>query len=72
MAGYAECLATWLPRAAGEALRREAGLTPKPGLVDREGPGAHKDMDYALLLKSVAAIEPYFPRFTPTGPKPAA
>lgn len=63
MAGQGERLAAWLPREAGLALRREAGLTPKPGLVDREGPGAHKDMDHPLMLTSADAIEPYFSLF---------
>lgn len=29
---------------ASDALRIEAELTPKPGLVDRRGRGAHSDM----------------------------
>lgn len=42
------------------ALRMEAGATPKPGLVDRENSGAHRDMDYPLFLASSAALQPYF------------
>lgn len=45
---------------AARALRLEAGATPKPGLVDRENSGAHRDMDYPLFLASSAALEPYF------------
>ncbi len=48
-------IATW-------ALREEALLTPKPGLVDRRGSGAHADMDLAMLLRSADALEPYFAR----------
>jgi len=45
---------------AARALRLEADLTPKPGLVDLDGPGAHPDMDHSLLLRSIDAIRPYF------------
>jgi triphosphoribosyl-dephospho-CoA synthase len=41
---------------AAEALREEALLTPKPGLVDTRGGGAHDDMDVAILLASAAAL----------------
>lgn len=40
------------------ALRDEAALTPKPGLVDRRGPGAHHDMTAALLQRSADAMAP--------------
>jgi len=43
---------------AVRALCDEAELTPKPGLVDRRGPGAHTDMTLPLMLRSVAAIAP--------------
>ena len=42
--------------AAVRALREEAKLTPKPGLVDQRGPGAHDDMDVELLLRSAEAL----------------
>ena len=42
------------------ALCLEAGAAPKPGLVDRENSGAHKDMDYALFLKSARSLQPFF------------
>lgn len=45
---------------AAAALRTEAAVTPKPGLVDRENSGAHQDMDYPLFLVSSRALEPYF------------
>ena len=47
---------------AAWALREEALLTPKPGLVDRRGSGAHADMDLAMLLRSTDALEPHFVR----------
>lgn len=45
---------------AVRALRIEAAVTPKPGLVDRENSGAHDDMDYPLFLASSAALLPCF------------
>ena len=45
---------------AREALIAEAELTPKPGLVDRRGSGAHHDLSLCLMRQSAIAIEPYF------------
>lgn len=42
------------------ALLLEVSATPKPGLVDRLGNGAHPDMDFSTFLASAAAIAPYF------------
>ena len=47
---------------AERALRLELDTTPKPGLVDRRDNGAHKDMDYALMSKSISALRPYLAR----------
>lgn len=47
-------------RLARQALVAEAELTPKPGLVDRRGSGAHTDLSLDLLRRSASAIEPYF------------
>lgn len=49
------------------ALEQEAFLSPKPGLVDAENSGAHKDMDVALLLTSAGVLEPYFAKFAQQG-----
>jgi triphosphoribosyl-dephospho-CoA synthase len=43
-----------------QALVAEAELTPKPGLVDRRGAGAHSDLSLAIMKCSASAIEPYF------------
>jgi triphosphoribosyl-dephospho-CoA synthase len=54
---------TRLQRLAGlgrQALIAEAELTPKPGLVDRRGAGAHSDLSLAIMKCSAFAIEPYF------------
>jgi triphosphoribosyl-dephospho-CoA synthase len=45
---------------ACQALIAEAELTPKPGLVDRRGSGAHADLSLAILRRSALTIEPYF------------
>ncbi|MBR0240311.1 MAG: triphosphoribosyl-dephospho-CoA synthase [Bacteroidales bacterium] len=42
------------------ALEEELHTPGKPGLVGPDGPGAHKDMDLALMEKSIRAIRPYF------------
>ena len=47
---------------ASDALRAELFTTPKPGLVDRDDNGAHKDMDMQLMSKSIDALHPYFTR----------
>jgi triphosphoribosyl-dephospho-CoA synthase len=43
-------------------LIAEAELTPKPGLVDRRGDGAHTDLSLDIMRRSAVAIEPYFCR----------
>jgi triphosphoribosyl-dephospho-CoA synthase len=45
-----------LGRLAARALCEEATLTPKPGLVDARGGGAHDDMSVALLIASADAL----------------
>ena len=47
-------------RLAYEALRAEALLTPKPGLVDQHNNGSHTDMNLELLLQSAEVLQPYF------------
>jgi triphosphoribosyl-dephospho-CoA synthase len=42
------------------AIRAEADLTPKPGLVDRRGCGAHTDMDLAMLHASAESLRAFF------------
>jgi len=52
--------AQWLAQAATQALLAEVDLTPKPGLVDRRGSGAHCDMNHALMQRSAHALTPGF------------
>ena len=47
---------------AERALRMELETPLKPGLVCPDSCGAHKDMDYALMLKGISAIRPFFPQ----------
>lgn len=45
---------------AAKALLYEVCTTPKPGLVDRNNNGSHRDMDLFTFLDSTAALLPYF------------
>ncbi|MDL2234860.1 triphosphoribosyl-dephospho-CoA synthase CitG [Christensenellaceae bacterium OttesenSCG-928-L17] len=55
-----------------DALIAEVELTPKPGLVDRNNNGAHRDMTRALFHKSADALLPYFRLVAEAGAKSAA
>ncbi|MBV8100889.1 MAG: triphosphoribosyl-dephospho-CoA synthase [Verrucomicrobia bacterium] len=52
-------LCTSLGTLARQALIAEAELTPKPGLVDRRGPGTHTDLSLDLMRRSAFAIEAF-------------
>ncbi len=52
---------------ATDALRAELNTTPKPGLVDRHDNGAHKDMDLALMSKSIDALQPFLVKLAMVG-----
>lgn len=52
---------------ATRALHAELYTTPKPGLVDKDNNGAHRDMDHALMSRSIRAIHPYFVRLALLG-----
>jgi len=54
------------------AMLKEADLTPKPGLVDRDNNGAHQDMCLADFHRSAHAIRAELPAFTQVGMKCAA
>lgn len=45
---------------AQQALQKELDTTPKPGLVDMEDSGAHQDMDYGTMVRSIKALRPFF------------
>lgn len=45
---------------AQKALLYEVCVTPKPGLVDRNNSGSHRDMDIFTFMSSTAALGSYF------------
>lgn len=53
-------LAERLADLAVQALIDEADLSPKPGLVDRRGSGAHSDLHLGLMHASAHALWPAF------------
>ena len=56
---------------ACRALLYEVCVTPKPGLVDRDGNGSHSDMDIYTFLRSASALAPYFTECARTGRRTA-
>lgn len=54
-------------RLACQALLYEVAVTPKPGLVDRENSGSHRDMDFFTFQASAAALHPFFAQCTRIG-----
>ncbi|WP_407293826.1 triphosphoribosyl-dephospho-CoA synthase [Stutzerimonas zhaodongensis] len=53
-------LAERLADLAVQALTDEADLSPKPGLVDRRGSGAHSDLHLGLMHASAQSLWPTF------------
>ena len=49
-----------LENAAAASLLAEILTTPKPGLVDQEDNGAHRDMNLTTFIRSTGAVSPYF------------
>ena len=52
---------------ATQALQAELDTTPKPGLVDKDNNGAHRDMDHALMQLSINTLHSYFVRLALLG-----
>ncbi|MDY6404866.1 MAG: triphosphoribosyl-dephospho-CoA synthase CitG, partial [Synergistales bacterium] len=50
-----------------EAMLIEVSVTPKPGLVDRNNSGAHKDMGFFTFIKSACALRSSFEEFSQAG-----
>ncbi|NUF27612.1 triphosphoribosyl-dephospho-CoA synthase CitG [Gilliamella sp. ESL0254] len=48
---------------ATQALIKEICLSPKPGLVDMNNSGAHRDMNFQTFVHSISAISNWFERF---------
>ena len=49
------------------ALLYEVAATPKPGLVDRDNQGAHRDMDFYTFQSSAVSLNQFFEEFTLLG-----
>ena len=49
-----------IARIAQQSLLYEVCTTPKPGLVDCDNSGSHRDMDIFTFMSSSAALFPYF------------
>jgi triphosphoribosyl-dephospho-CoA synthase len=49
------------------ALIDEAMLTPKPGLVDLRGSGAHDDLNWLLMCHSARTLSPFFEAMAQAG-----
>ncbi|MFJ3456330.1 triphosphoribosyl-dephospho-CoA synthase [Scandinavium goeteborgense] len=57
---HAEVQAQRLATLARDCLIDEARLSPKPGLVDSRGNGAHHDLSLALMERSAHSLTPTF------------
>ena len=55
-----EFMCEYIATRAYFALNQEVTTTPKPGLVDGNNTGAHKDMDIRHFFASANALRPYF------------
>ncbi|MCQ2288337.1 MAG: [citrate (pro-3S)-lyase] ligase [Muribaculaceae bacterium] len=56
-----------ISKLATMSISSELATTPKPGLVDRNDNGAHQDMDYAVMERSIKALEPFFDQLAVMG-----
>ncbi len=60
----------FMDKVAANAIRAliyEVAATPKPGLVDRNNSGSHKDMDFLTFVDSSAALTAHFRHFVEKG-----
>ena len=62
-----QLFAEYIGAQAYMALHREVNTTPKPGLVDRNNRGAHRDMDLRHFFASAIALRPYMTKCAETG-----
>ncbi len=60
-------LAEFIAVRAYLALTQEVSVTPKPGLVDRNNRGSHRDMDIRHFFASANALRPFFCRCAEEG-----
>lgn len=64
---FAQQFAGSLSSLSMEALLYEVSVTPKPGLVDRNNTGSHKDMDIFTFEASAVSLNNYFEKFVLCG-----
>ncbi|EEX2762457.1 triphosphoribosyl-dephospho-CoA synthase [Escherichia coli] len=57
---FAESHVNWLADTACACLIDEARLSPKPGLVDSRGSGAHQDLNLEMMERSASSLRPTF------------
>lgn len=62
-----EYMAQYIAAQAFSALVLELTTTPKPGLVDRNNNGAHRDMQSKHFMASAVALRPFFCRMAEAG-----
>ena len=55
---------------ACEALQRELETTPKPGLVDWNDNGSHRDMNFFTMQTSIEVLRPFFYKLAIMGTNP--
>ncbi|MDR1836012.1 MAG: triphosphoribosyl-dephospho-CoA synthase CitG [Fusobacteriaceae bacterium] len=60
---FCEQISAW----AIESMLSELSATPKPGLVDRNNSGAHRDMDFFTFIQSASALHLSFYKMTQLG-----
>lgn len=56
-----------LAHCATHSLRTELELTPKPGLVDSRNSGAHTDMDFKTMSRSIDTLQPFYTQLAKVG-----
>ena len=66
---FNEKFANMCSSCACRSMMYEVCITPKPGLVDRDNNGSHKDMDIYTFIDSSAVLAPYFRDLVMTGIK---
>ena len=50
-----------------ESMLIEVSVTPKPGLIDMNNSGAHRDMSFFTFMKSAASLNTCFEDFAEAG-----
>lgn len=53
----------FLEKCIYRSMIMEVGVTPKPGLVDLDNTGSHKDMNFSVFRASAQALRKYFREF---------